>query len=76
MKHKKIFIPVTILVQVNRKISPGRTYRQLVLEADTQCGAEVFEILIERIGQEIETNLSWSDHGRTPPIKALAQKRG
>ena len=49
VKHKKIFIPVTIPVRVKGKINPGRSHRQLVLEADPYPGAEVFEILTECI---------------------------
>ena len=53
VKHKKIFMPVTIPVRVKRKINPGRPHRQLVLEAEPHPGTKVFEILTECIRHNI-----------------------
>ncbi len=59
MEYKRIFIPVIILVRANSEICPGRAHRQLIMEADAQCGAEVIEILVEGIGQDIGTAVIW-----------------
>jgi len=53
MEYKKILIAVSIPVRVKGEINPGRSHRQLVLEAESHPGPEVFEILTECIRHNI-----------------------
>ena len=53
MKYKKILISCVIAVRVKRKINPGRTHRQLVLEAESDRGTKSFEILAECIRHDV-----------------------
>ena len=52
-KKKKILIAVAVPVRVKGKIDPGRTHRQLILEAEPHPGTEVFKILTEGIRHNI-----------------------